>query len=70
MFCLVVAVLTKAKAHQSASLVFTKFYDGTGQDGPGWSEQACPAYVAVVGLLMAQFDLLGFDTSVSYRAVL
>ena len=64
-FCLVIAVLTKAKTHQSAAFVFTKFFDGTGADGPGWSIRASSAYVSVVGLLMAQFTILGFDASVS-----
>lgn len=69
-FCLVIAILAKAKTHQSAAFVFTKFFDGTGQDGPGWSVRASSFYVAVVGLLMAQFTITGFDSSVSLCQVL
>lgn len=68
--CLMIAVLAKAKTHQSAAFVFTKFFDGTGQDGPGWSVRASSSYVAVIGLLMAQFTILGFDSSVSPCQVL
>ncbi|KAG7006864.1 monooxygenase [Physcia stellaris] len=63
--CLVIAILAKAKTHQSAAFVFGKFFDGTGQDGPGWSVRASSFYVAVVGLLMAQFTITGFDSSTS-----
>ena len=68
--CLSIAVLAKAKTHQSAAFVFTKFFDGTGQDGPGWSVRASSFYVAVIGLLMAQFTIIGFDSSVSPCQVL
>jgi len=52
---LVLAVLSKAPTHQSAKFVFTHFYDGTGD--PGWGERASPAYVAVIGILMAQYTM-------------
>ncbi|KAL8899384.1 MAG: hypothetical protein Q9207_006229 [Kuettlingeria erythrocarpa] len=64
MLCMVIAILAKAKTHQPASFVFGKFFDGTGVDGnPGWSVRASPAYVAVTGILMSQFTILGFDAS-------
>lgn len=56
---LVIAILVKAPTHQSGSYVFTQFIDGTGVDGPGWSERASSAYVVVVGILMAQYTLTG-----------
>ncbi|KAL9018019.1 MAG: hypothetical protein Q9185_004688 [Variospora sp. 1 TL-2023] len=61
--CMVVAVLAKAKTHQSAAFVFGKFFDGTGEDGPGWSIRASPAYVAACGVLMSQYTILGYDAS-------
>ena len=62
---LAIAVLAKSKTHQPASFVFSKFYDGTGVGDPavGWSERASPAYVAVTGVLMTQFTILGYDAS-------
>ncbi|EIW52633.1 amino acid transporter [Trametes versicolor FP-101664 SS1] len=60
---LVIAVLAAAPSHQSAEFVFQKFIDNTGVDGVGWSERASPAYVVVVGILMAQYTLTGFDGS-------
>ncbi|KAL8742294.1 MAG: hypothetical protein Q9184_008278 [Pyrenodesmia sp. 2 TL-2023] len=61
---MIIAILAKARTHQPASFVFGKFYDGTGVDGgPGWSVRASPAYVAVTGILMSQFTILGFDAS-------
>ncbi|THH14288.1 hypothetical protein EW146_g6021 [Bondarzewia mesenterica] len=60
---LVIAILAKAPTHQSGHFVFQKFIDGTGVGGPGWSERASPAYVAVIGILMAQYTLTGFDAS-------
>lgn len=60
---LLIAVLARAKTHQSAAFVFGKFYDGTGGDGPGWSVRASPAYVVFTGILMSQFTMLGFDAS-------
>lgn len=53
-----IAVVAKAPTHQSAKFVFTTFNDGT-----GWSERASPAYVACIGILMAQFTITGFDAS-------
>lgn len=63
---LAIAVLAKAPTHQSAKFVFTTFVDGTGvdpNDPVGWSQRASPAYVAVIGILMAQYTLTGFDAS-------
>ncbi|KAA1082487.1 hypothetical protein PGT21_004937 [Puccinia graminis f. sp. tritici] len=37
---LAIALLAKARFHQTSQFVFFKFYDGTG----GWSERASPAY--------------------------
>jgi hypothetical protein len=47
--------------------VFTQFIDGTGVDGVGWSQRASKAYVAVIGILMAQYTLTGFDASAHVR---
>ncbi|KAL0567964.1 polyamine transporter tpo5, partial [Marasmius crinis-equi] len=58
-FSLVVAILAKAPTHQSGHFVFSTFIDGTG----GWSERASPAYVAVIGILISQYTLTGFDAS-------
>ncbi|KLO10358.1 APC amino acid permease [Schizopora paradoxa] len=60
---LVIAILAAAPTHQSGHFVFSTFIDGTGVDGVGWSERASPAYVAVIGILMAQYTLTGFDAS-------
>ena len=56
---LVIAVLAAAPKHQSGKFVFRTFIDGTGMDGVGWSERASSAYVAVIGILMAQYTLTG-----------
>lgn len=56
---LVIAVLAAAPKHQSAKFVFATFKDGTGIDGVGWSQRASPAYVAIIGILMAQYTLTG-----------
>lgn len=61
--CLCIAVLAKSKTHQSADFVFTMFYDRTGLEGVGWSIRASPAYVAVTGVLMSQYTILGYDAS-------
>ncbi len=62
--CLAIAVLAKAPTHSSANFVFSTFHDGTGVMGQeGWSIRASPAYVAVVGVLMSQYTILGFDAS-------
>ncbi|KAF7986843.1 hypothetical protein HWV62_12554 [Athelia sp. TMB] len=62
-FSLAVAILAKAPTHQSGSFVFTTFIDQTGLDGVGWGARASHAYVAITGLLMAQYTLTGFDAS-------
>ncbi|PIL34552.1 transporter [Ganoderma sinense ZZ0214-1] len=59
----IIAVLTAAPTHQSAKFVFATFIDNTGVDGVGWGERASHAYVAVVGILTAQYSLSGFDGS-------
>uniref|UniRef100_A0A060TFK1 ARAD1D15884p n=1 Tax=Blastobotrys adeninivorans TaxID=409370 RepID=A0A060TFK1_BLAAD len=59
--CYCIAVLALAPSHQSAEFVFAKFYDGTGD--PGWSVRASPVYVAIIGLLTAQFTITGYDAS-------
>ena len=62
--CLGIAVLAKAPTHQPASFVFSKFYDGTGVGtAEGWSERASPAYVAAIGILLAQYTITGYDAS-------
>ena len=62
--CFCIAVLAKAPTHQSPKFVFAKFYDGTGLDGAdGWSVRASPEYVAVVGILLSQYTITGFDAS-------
>ncbi|KAJ7026929.1 APC amino acid permease [Mycena alexandri] len=62
-FSLVVAILAKAPSHQSGSFVFKTFLDGTGVDGTGWGDRASHVYVALIGILMAQYTLTGFDAS-------
>lgn len=63
-FSVAVAIVAKAPTHRSASEVFGFFHDGTGPDGaPGWSIRASPAYVACVGILLAQYTITGFDAS-------
>ncbi|KAL7318613.1 polyamine transporter tpo5 [Mucor circinelloides] len=52
---IMITIVAKAPTHQSAKFVFTNFNNNS-----GW---ASPAYVAVVGLLQAQFTLTGFDSS-------
>ena len=58
--CFAIAVLAKAPTHQSAKFVFASFYDGTGVTGEGWSVRASPAYVAIIGILLAQYTITGF----------
>ncbi|KAH9981655.1 APC amino acid permease [Russula compacta] len=60
---LTVAILAAAPKHQTGKFVFETFIDGTGLDGVGWSQRASPAYVAVIGILLAQYTLTGFDAS-------
>ncbi|KAF8742321.1 hypothetical protein AX14_005190 [Amanita brunnescens Koide BX004] len=62
-FVLVIAILAKAPHHQSGHFVFKTFRDGTGLDGEGWATRASPAYVAIIGILMSQYTLTGFDAS-------
>ncbi|KAL1741857.1 amino acid/polyamine transporter I [Schizophyllum fasciatum] len=58
-FVLVIVVLAKAPTHQSAHDVFLRFVDGTAADESsiGWGMRASNAYVAVIGILMAQYTL-------------
>lgn len=58
---LVIAILAKAPTHQSGHFVFRTFIDGTGVDGEGWSQRASPAYVVIIGILMAQYTLTGMS---------
>jgi len=65
-FSFAVAIVAKAPTHQSAKFVFTTFFDGTGVavgdlDPVGWAQRASPAYVAIVGILMAQYTITGKD---------
>ncbi|KAF8645298.1 hypothetical protein AX16_007925, partial [Volvariella volvacea WC 439] len=60
---LVIAILAKAPKHQSGHFVFRTFIDGTGLDGEGWGARASNVYVVVIGILMAQYTLTGFDAS-------
>ncbi|KAF8966775.1 APC amino acid permease [Flammula alnicola] len=60
---LVIAILAKAPSHQSAKFVFQTFIDGTGPPGEGWGDRASHVYVVVIGILMAQYTLTGFDAS-------
>ena len=63
-FCLAIAVLAKARTHQTSEFVFSKFHDGTGLGvEEGWSIRASPVYVAAIGVLMSQYTILGFDAS-------
>ena len=57
---IIAAILAAAPKHQSGKFVFRTFIDSTGVDGIGWSQRASPAYVAVIGILMAQYTLLGW----------
>lgn len=66
----VIAILAAAPSHQSARFVFQTFIDGTGVDGVGWSQRASPAYVVVIGILMAQYTLTGFDASAHVRRLM
>lgn len=53
-----IAVVAAAPTHRSAAEVFSFYYDGTGVDGAdGWSIRASPAYVAVLGSLLAQYTI-------------
>jgi len=37
----------------------------TSVEGNGWSQRASPAYVAVIGILMAQYTLFGLDAYIA-----
>jgi amino acid transporter len=52
---IMITIAAKAPTHQSASFVFTDFYNGSGWESAG--------YVAVIGILQAQFTLTGYDSS-------
>ena len=58
--CFAIAVLAGAPKHQSAKFVFASFNDGTG-DTVGWGQRASPAYVAIIGILLSQYTITGFD---------
>ncbi|GAA5993384.1 hypothetical protein JCM10908_002639 [Rhodotorula pacifica] len=60
-FSICVALIVKAPTHRTAREVFATFNDSTGD--PGWSTIASPAYVALTGILLAQFTITGFDAS-------
>ncbi|KAL0948249.1 hypothetical protein HGRIS_010846 [Hohenbuehelia grisea] len=61
---LVIAILAKAPVHQSRHFVFATLLDGTGADGAvGWGDRASKGYLVVIGILMAQYTLTGFDAS-------
>lgn len=62
----VIAVLVAAPTRQSAEWVFTQFIDGTG----GWAERAGKGYVLVIGILMPQYCLTGFDASAHVSSLL
>ncbi|KAI0262674.1 APC amino acid permease [Russula aff. rugulosa BPL654] len=54
---IITSILAAAPKHQSGKFVFRTFIDDTGLGGIGWSQRASPAYVAVIGILMAQYTL-------------
>ncbi|KAI0732146.1 amino acid/polyamine transporter I [Fomitopsis betulina] len=62
-FAIIISVLVAAPTHQSAHFVFQQFVDETAVNGPGWSTRASSAYVIVIGILVAQYSLLGYDAS-------
>ncbi len=51
-------ILPDAHNHQSLSNVFTKYYDGL-----GWHFGGHAIWVVLVGLMMAQYTLTGYDAS-------
>ncbi|HEY8730048.1 MAG TPA: amino acid permease [Acidothermaceae bacterium] len=51
-------ILPDAHKHQSLSNVFTKYYDGL-----GWGFGGHAIWVVLVGLMMAQYTLTGYDAS-------
>lgn len=66
-FAVVISILAAAPERQSGGFVFTQFLDGTGGLGPGWSVRSSKGYVAMIGILMAQYTLTGFDASAHVR---
>ncbi|EKM76340.1 hypothetical protein AGABI1DRAFT_45138 [Agaricus bisporus var. burnettii JB137-S8] len=63
-FVVVIVILAKAPTHQNAKFVFQTFIDRTGVDPDvGWGARASNAYVAVIGILMAQVRFLRFNAS-------
>lgn len=64
-FAVVISILAAAPKHQSGTFVFTQFLDGTGD--PGWSVRSSKGYVVMIGILMAQYTLTGFDASAHVR---
>ena len=62
---MVITVLAAAPKLQSGSFVFTHFLDNTGD--PGWSVRASKGYVVMIGILMGQYTLTGFDASAHVR---
>jgi amino acid transporter len=66
---LVIAILSAAPKHQNGKFVFRTFIDRTGLDGVGWSQRASPAYVALIGILMAQYTLTGRDSHFSFTTL-
>ena len=60
-----IATMANAPKLQPASFVFAKFFDGTAAtaNDVGWSVRASATYVAVTGVLMTQYTVLGFDAS-------
>ncbi|KAI8370144.1 amino acid/polyamine transporter I [Choanephora cucurbitarum] len=52
---IMITIVAKAPTHQSAKFVFTHFNNETGWTNPG--------YVALIGMLQAQFTLTGYDSS-------
>jgi amino acid transporter len=64
-FAVVISVLAAAPELQPGSFVFTQFLDNTGD--PGWSVRAGKGYVVMIGILMSQYTLTGFDASAHVR---
>ena len=62
---LAIATMAKAPKLQPASFVFAMFFDGTAAtaNDVGWSVRASAPYVAVTGVLMTQYTILGYDAS-------
>jgi len=60
---IVIATLSAAPKRQTARFVFTQFVDLTGIEAPGWGERASHAYIVVIGILVAQYTLIGYDAS-------